>query len=118
MDKDFLLKRKELFCKYLLNHMNMHHRDFANDKVLVVGAAIYDYQILTRAGFKNISVSNLETDLGRGLESLDQDQKLALDVENLDLPDQSYDVVFAYEVLHHCRSPHRGLCEMVRVARK
>jgi SAM-dependent methyltransferase len=43
---------------------------------------------------------------------------LALDAENIALPDNSYPIVFAHAVLHHCRSPHKAIGEMVRVARQ
>ena len=45
-------------------------------------------------------------------------QLLAIDAEQIGLQDGSFDLVFAHEVLHHCRSPHSALCEMLRVARR
>lgn len=42
----------------------------------------------------------------------------APDAENLDLPDGSFDWTVVSAGLHHCRSPHRGLLEMLRVARR
>ncbi|HLJ42290.1 MAG TPA: methyltransferase domain-containing protein [Candidatus Acidoferrales bacterium] len=43
---------------------------------------------------------------------------MVLDAENIALPDNSYPVVFAHAVLHHCRSPQKALGEMVRVSQK
>jgi len=40
------------------------------------------------------------------------------DVQDMAIADGSYDLVLAHEVLHHCRSPHRALLEMLRVSRK
>ncbi len=86
--------------------------------VLALGASAEDGEVLQAAGFGDVTLSNL----GGGIEwnrVADAPFRVVkLDVEAIDLPDQSYDVVFAHEVLHHCRSPHRALCEMLRVARK
>jgi ubiquinone/menaquinone biosynthesis C-methylase UbiE len=40
------------------------------------------------------------------------------DAENLTVTDDSYDWVVVNAGLHHCGSPHRALCEMLRVARQ
>jgi SAM-dependent methyltransferase len=76
------------------------------EPVLVLGGGQEDVDILTACGFKQIVMSNIDS------------QGLALDAENIALPDNSYSVVFAHAVLHHCRSPHKALGEMVRVARQ
>ena len=39
-------------------------------------------------------------------------------VESLPFKDKAFDFVIAHNGLHHCASPHRGLLEMHRVARK
>ena len=41
-----------------------------------------------------------------------------VDAEAIGLADNSYDLVLAHEVLHHCRSPHKALLEMLRVSRR
>ena len=38
------------------------------------------------------------------------------DAENLDYPDGSFDIAVVSAGLHHCRSPHRALLELYRVA--
>lgn len=38
------------------------------------------------------------------------------DIYNIDQPDNSFDVVVAFEVLEHLHQPDRGLAEMARVA--
>jgi SAM-dependent methyltransferase len=74
--------------------------------VLVVGGGKEDLDILSACGFEQIVLSNLGS------------VELSLDAEEIALPDNSYPVVFAHAVLHHCRSPHRAVGEMVRVAQK
>jgi SAM-dependent methyltransferase len=74
--------------------------------VLVVGGTEEDLAILSAMGFRQIVLSNL------------RDRELRLDAEDIQLPDDSYSIVFAHTVLHHCRCPHKALGEMVRVARQ
>ncbi len=74
--------------------------------VLVLGGGQEDLDILTALGFKQIVLSNLESP-GR-----------ALDAEDIALPDDSYNIVFAHAILHHCRSPHKAVGEMIRVAQQ
>jgi SAM-dependent methyltransferase len=74
--------------------------------VLVLGGEQEDVDILTACGFKEIVLSNIEA------------ANMALDAENIALPDDSYPVVFAHAVLHHCRCPQRALGEMVRVSQQ
>lgn len=90
-----------------------------DQRVLIVGGSAEDEHTLRQAGFKHIVNSNLPTDMGRmsGSESA-REQHLALDAEQIELPADSFDLVFASEVLHHCVSPHRALCEMLRVSRR
>lgn len=83
------------------------------DSVLVIGASQDDLDLLEQAGFRDITVSNVSPQL-----LADSESHLTLNAESIDLPDDSFDIVFAHAVLHHCRSPHKGLCEMLRVARK
>jgi SAM-dependent methyltransferase len=74
--------------------------------VLVLGGGQEDLDILSACGFEQVVVSNLNA------------AEIVLDAENIGLPDDSYPVVFAHAVLHHCRSPHKALGEMVRVSQK
>jgi hypothetical protein len=77
-----------------------------DEPVLVLGGGQEDLEMLTACGFKQIVMSNIGS------------SGLALDAEDIALPDNSYPVVFAHAVLHHCRSPHKALGEMVRVAQR
>jgi SAM-dependent methyltransferase len=91
-----------------------------DQRVLIVGGSAADERLLRQVGFRSIINSNLPTDMDRlkGEEVDPGTEHIALDVEQMDLPNDSYDLVFASEVLHHCTSPHRGLCEMLRVSRR
>jgi hypothetical protein len=87
---------------------------------LVLGGSDDDVLSLRTLGFENITLSNLLS----GLEQETKDQvddgnsTAAIDAENMAVPANAYDLVFAHEVLHHCRSPHRAVCEMLRTSRK
>jgi len=74
--------------------------------VLVLGGEQEDIDILTACGFEQIVLSNLDA------------AGMALDAENIALADDSYPMVFAHAVLHHCRCPQKAVGEMVRVSRQ
>ena len=74
--------------------------------VLVLGGEQEDIDILTASGFEKIVLSNLDA------------AGMALDAENVALADDSYPVVFAHAVLHHCRCPQKAVGEMVRVSQQ
>ena len=77
------------------------------DSLLIVGASRADVALASSLGFKNITPSGLS---GSGY--------LNLDAENISIADNSYDVVFAHAMLHHCACPQKALAEGLRVARK
>jgi SAM-dependent methyltransferase len=88
-----------------------------NLTVLVVGGMQEDAEVLRRCGFRRITLSNI-SGLPDDPEAANDLPLIALDAEDIRLPDCSYDIVFVHEVIHHCRSPHRALCEMLRVAKR
>jgi SAM-dependent methyltransferase len=93
----------------LLGVMRHHLEACSTDRsqpVLVIGGGQEDLDILSACGFERIVLSNIDS------------SELDLDAENISLPDNSYPVVFAHAVLHHCRSPHKAVGEMVRVSQK
>jgi SAM-dependent methyltransferase len=112
-------KSRDRFLAVFLRHLescNIH----SNEKVLVIGGSRQDAELLLDVGFKDVILSNFNSELdGESYANLGVKlQLLAIDAEQIALLDGSFDFVFAHEVLHHCRSPHRALCEMLRVARK
>jgi methyltransferase family protein len=98
-------KDKSCLLHALVRYLDAHDVD-RNQSVLVLGAGNEDAEILSEAGFRNVTMSNI------GSPEMD------LDAEAIQLPDNSYPIVFAHAVLHHCRCPHRAVGEMVRVAER
>ena len=77
-----------------------------SDSVLIVCGGPLDEAVMREVGFANFKLTNLD-----GVEE-------SQDAEDLSYADGSFDVVIVHAGLHHCYSPHRGLLEMYRVARK
>ena len=83
--------------------------------VLVVAGGAADRDALHDLGFEDVTISNVDEDVAA--------QELApyawsyQDAESLDFPDGSFDLTIVSAGLHHCRSPHRALLELYRVAR-
>jgi len=88
-----------------------------DDRILVVGGTQDDANFLRTCGFSRITLSNIDgaPDVSDGPNPF---PVVAVDAEDIQLPENSYDIVFFHEVIHHCRSPHRALCEMLRVSRR
>jgi SAM-dependent methyltransferase len=98
-------KDKSCLLKVIRHYLNLCAVD-VTQPILVVGGAEEDLQILSACGFAQVVLSNLHS------------SAMAVDAENIDAPDESYPLVFAHAVLHHCRCPQKALGEMVRVAQK
>jgi SAM-dependent methyltransferase len=83
--------------------------------VLVAAGGNADREAFLALGFGDVTISNLdERESGAGLEPYAWRYE---DAESLSLPDASVDVAVVSAGLHHCRSPHRALLELYRVAR-
>ena len=112
-------KNRNRFEKVLRNCVHSMGLDLLGD-VLVVGGSAEDGRMLQRIGFTRVTLSNLLDP--RPSEQADLDdaemRTVRVDVEAMGLADNSYDLVLAHEVLHHCRSPHKALLEMLRVSRR
>lgn len=87
-----------------------------DDEVLVVAGGVADRDVLSAAGFVKVTVSNLDERM-RGDEYAPFAWTFQ-DVENLSYREGAFDVCVVHQGLHHCASPHRGLLEMYRVARR
>src|SRR5260221_1631337 len=85
-------------------------------QVLVVCGGPHDREILLSAGFTNVTISNVDPRL-TGTEFAPFTWCFQ-DAENLTFKDGEFDFCIAHDGLHHCQSPHRGLLEMYRVAKK
>lgn len=86
-----------------------------NDRVLVVCGGNYDRNTFNALGFENVAISNL--DYHGGVEDYTPYQWELQDAELLTNEDNAFDWVFVHAGLHHCGSPHKALCEMMRVAK-
>lgn len=87
-----------------------------DSSVLVVCAGRYDRDIFLGLGFRQITISNLDSRIDES-EFAPYPWSLQ-DVESLGFEDGAFDFVVVHQGLHHCHSPHRGLLEMYRVARR
>lgn len=87
--------------------------------VLIVGGSYRDANVLYRVGFRRITLSNIEPMADAEKIPMPGAELTIIhaDLERLDIPNATYDIVLAHEVLHHCRSPHKALLEMLRVSR-
>jgi SAM-dependent methyltransferase len=112
-------KSREQFLRVLKSRIE-RCRISLDESVLIVGGSSSDEEVLRRAGFRRILNSNFPSVGGpeAAPETNTETQCIHLDAEAIGLADDSFDLVFAHEVLHHCRSPHRALCEMLRVCGK
>jgi len=88
--------------------------------MLIVGGSYRDAHVAYRAGFRNIVLSNIEPMADADKVPMDDARLTVLhaDLERLDMPNGAYELVLAHEVLHHCRSPHQAVLEMLRVSSK
>jgi SAM-dependent methyltransferase len=112
-------KDRTLFQKRLADCVRVSGIDLEG-KVLIVGGSYQDAEILRGVGFRRMTLSNLQ-DM-TSFEPLEMTgvelNTVNADVEEMSLANDSYDLVLAHEVLHHCRSPHKALLEMLRVSSK
>lgn len=88
----------------------------------VCGGSGMDAEFLARAGLR-VAATDLST--GAARRSLVRSERhhvrfaaLVADVESLPFTDESFDVVYAHDGLHHLADPYLGISEMVRVARR
>jgi SAM-dependent methyltransferase len=87
-----------------------------DSSVLVVCGERYDRDVFHELGFRNVTISNLDSRI-TGDEFAPYPWSMQ-DAEDLRFEDDTFDFVVVHQGLHHCHSPHRGLLEMYRVARR
>ena len=87
-----------------------------DESILVVGGGKSDRNVFFECGFKNVTISNL--DYHAGHKDYSPFSLEYQDAEMLTFEDDKFDWVFTHAVLHHCGSPHKALCEMLRVSKK
>ena len=84
--------------------------------VLVVCGEELDAEVFSLSGFRQVFVTNLD-DPQKGPWRTGAARERQ-DAEALSYADASFDLVAVHLGLHHCRMPHKALCEMYRVARQ
>jgi SAM-dependent methyltransferase len=82
--------------------------------VLVVAGGPADRDVLHELGFERVTISNVDEAVAA--EALAPYEWSYQDAENLEYEDGSFDLTIVSAGLHHCRSPHRALLELYRVA--
>lgn len=83
--------------------------------ILVVAGGSADRDAFRSLGFQHVTISNVDESVAA--EELAPYEWNYQDAENLTYPDGSFDAAVVSAGLHHCRSPHRALLELYRVAR-
>ena len=90
-----------------------------SESVLILGGSADDEETLRLLGFEDITFSDFDSSVARN-QSIDPGDsgRLVLDMEDIAIADNKFDLIFVHEALHHCRSPHRALCEILRVSKR
>jgi SAM-dependent methyltransferase len=84
--------------------------------ILVTCGGEFDRDTFVRCGFTKVTISNVDS-RAHAPDFAPFEWRYE-DAEQLTASDESFDFVVAHSGLHHCRSPHRALLEMYRVARR
>ncbi len=83
--------------------------------VLVTCGGDLDRDVFRTLGFENVTITNLDERLGE--DAFAPFAWAHADAEALPFEDGSFDWTVVSAGLHHCRSPHRAVLELYRVAR-
>ena len=82
--------------------------------VLVAAGGKADRDAFRGLGFERVTITNLDETASGAVEPYEWARQ---DAESLTYADESFDLAVVSAGLHHCRSPHRALLELYRVAR-
>lgn len=86
-----------------------------NSSILVCGGGELDKNVFERLGYKNVTISNLDTRLTD--DSFFPFSWKYENAEALSFSNDSFDYVVIHAAIHHAASPHRVLTEMYRTAK-
>jgi hypothetical protein len=89
--------------------------DDKNASILVCGGGELDKNVFERLGFKNVTISNLDSRMSE--DSFSPFLWKYENAESLSSLDNSYDYTVIHAAIHHASAPHRVLTEMYRVAK-
>jgi SAM-dependent methyltransferase len=93
----------------------VEQNNFCTDApTLVLAAGNNDYKVMRALEFSNVTFSNVDPRLSE--EDFAPYHLTYYDAQNIAAPDNSFAQIIIANALHHCRSPHRALVEMYRVA--
>jgi len=104
------------FYPATINRLVQDQLILPSDSILVVCGGDFDKQALQGANLTNVVISNMAPH--GGVTDYAPYRWEHLDAECIDKEDDSYDWAIVHAGLHHCASPHKALCEMIRVAKK
>lgn len=104
-----------MYKRILSKSINENLFDITSN-ILIVGAGPNDLIQIKKLGLKNVLFTNL--DYHGGHIDFTPFKWKKSDINKLDFDDNSFDVAITSATLHHLYSPHRGLCEMLRVSRR
>lgn len=113
--KALMSQAEELYVKIVTRLIKEHVIDSSMHILVVCGGAT-DRDALIRAGLTNCVISNLDS-RQKGDDFLPLGWSYQ-DAEALSYPDEAFDFCIVHEGLHHCRSPHAAIREMLRVAKR
>ncbi len=95
-----------------------HLAEFIPDReahILVCAAGSNDRDVYQELGYRRVTMANLDPRMNTA--DVAPYSWSHQDTHNLTFADDSFDYAVTHASLHHCRSPHRALLEMYRVAR-
>ncbi len=109
--RDFKDPKQRFLCKRVMEWIK--EKDAT---ILIAAGGLREKYLFSLMGFKNVTITNIDT--GIDVDKYAPFKWEHANVEDLPYENESFDYVVAHDALHHCRSPHRALLEMYRVAAK